>query len=91
MRKSALFLAIAMIAAAPSVALAAKKGAQPADPNAAGKKFVREAVMQPVYAWQAMKPKPATDAKAAKKSGKKAAKKSGKKAGKKPAKKAAKK
>ena len=82
MRKSALILAAMMIAAAPTAALAAKKGAQPADPNAAGKKFVREAVMQPVYAWQAMtKPaaaKPAKATKAAKKSGKKAAKKAAK-------------
>jgi len=52
MRKSALILAALMIAAAPTAALAAKKAKAPADPNAAGKKFVTEAFMQPVYAWQ---------------------------------------
>jgi hypothetical protein len=52
MRKSALILAIIMIAAAPTAALAAKKAKAPADPNAPAKKFVTEAFMQPVYAWQ---------------------------------------
>ena len=52
MRKSALILAVIMIAAAPTAALAAKKAKAPADPNAAGKKFVTEAFMQPVYAAQ---------------------------------------
>jgi hypothetical protein len=52
MRKSALVLAIVMIAAAPTAALAAKKAKAPADPNAPAKKFVTEGLMQPVYAWQ---------------------------------------
>jgi hypothetical protein len=53
MRKSALVLAIIMIAAAPTAALAAKKAAKaPADPNAPAKKFVYEGFMQPVYAMQ---------------------------------------
>jgi hypothetical protein len=52
MRKSALVLAIIMIAAAPTAALAAKKAKAPADPNAPAKKFVQEAFMQPVYAMQ---------------------------------------
>jgi len=52
MRKSALILAIIMIAAAPTAALAAKKAKAPADPNAPAKKFVTEGFMQPVYAWQ---------------------------------------
>jgi hypothetical protein len=53
MRKCALALAIVMIAAAPTAALAAKKkAAAPADPNAPAKKFVTEGFMQPVYAWQ---------------------------------------
>ena len=52
MRKSALVLAIIMIAAAPTAALAAKKAAAPADPNAPAKKFVKEGLMQPFYAWQ---------------------------------------
>ena len=53
MRKSALVLAIIMIAAAPTAALAAKKAKAPADPNAPAKKFVHEAFMQPIYAMQA--------------------------------------
>ncbi len=52
MRKGALVLAVLAIAAAPTAALAAGKKSAPADPNAAGKKFVKEAFMQPVYAWQ---------------------------------------
>jgi hypothetical protein len=52
MRKSALIVAIIMIAAAPTAALAAKKAKAPADLNAPAKKFVTEAFMQPVYAWQ---------------------------------------
>ena len=52
MRKSALILAIIMIAAAPTAALAAKKAKAPADPNAPAKKFVTEGFMQPVYAGQ---------------------------------------
>jgi hypothetical protein len=54
MRKSALLLAAVMIAAAPTAALAAKKAKAPADPNAAGKKFVHSAFMQPYYAWQSI-------------------------------------
>ena len=53
MRKSALLLASLMIAAAPTAALAAKAKA-PADPNAAGKKFVTAAFMQPYHAWQSI-------------------------------------
>jgi hypothetical protein len=53
MRKSALLLAAVVIAAAPTAALAAKAKA-PADPNAAGKKFVYNAMMQPYYAWQSI-------------------------------------
>lgn len=53
MRKSAFVLAVLMIAAAPSAALAAKAKA-PADPNAAGKAFVRAAAQQPVLIWQQM-------------------------------------
>ncbi len=53
MRKSALVLALIMIAAAPTAALAAKKAAAPADPNAPAKKFVHELFMQPTYAMQA--------------------------------------
>ena len=53
MRKSALLLAAVMIPAAPTAALAAKAKA-PADPNAAGKKFVYNAFMQPYYAWQSI-------------------------------------
>jgi hypothetical protein len=52
MRRSALVLAIIMIAAAPTAALAAKKAAAPADLNAPAKKFVTEGFMQPVYLWQ---------------------------------------
>ena len=51
MRKGALLLALVMVAVAPTAALAAKAKA-PADPNWAGKKFVYELSMQPVYAWQ---------------------------------------
>jgi hypothetical protein len=59
MRKGALVLALAMVVAAPTVALAAKK-APPKDPNWAGQKFVYELSMQPVYAWQSVvAPKPA--------------------------------
>jgi hypothetical protein len=54
MRKGALLLALVMIAAAPTAALAAKKAKAPVDPNAAGKKFVYEASMQPYYAWQSV-------------------------------------
>lgn len=54
MRKSALLLAVLMIAAAPATALAAKKKAGPSDPNANGKKFVMAAWQQPVYIWQGM-------------------------------------
>jgi hypothetical protein len=59
MRKGALLLALAMVATAPTAALAAKKPA-PKDPNWAGQKFVYELSMQPVYAWQSVwAPKPA--------------------------------
>lgn len=47
MRRSALILAIIMVAAAPATALAAKAKA-PADPNANSKKFVAAAFQQPV-------------------------------------------
>jgi hypothetical protein len=53
MRKSALVLALVMIASAPTAALAQKAKA-PADPNAAGKKLVYSAAMQPYYAWQSI-------------------------------------
>ncbi len=52
MRKGALLLALVILAAAPTAALAAKKAKAPTDPNAGGKKFVYELSMQPVYAWQ---------------------------------------
>jgi hypothetical protein len=59
MRKSALLLALVMVAAAPTAALAAKAKA-PADPNWAGKKFVTTGLMQPYYAWQGIwAPQPA--------------------------------
>jgi hypothetical protein len=59
MRKGALVLAVVMVAAAPTAALA-KKAKAPQDPNWAGKKFVYELSMQPVYAWQSVAaPKPA--------------------------------
>jgi hypothetical protein len=54
MRKSALLLAAVMIAAAPTAALAKAKAKAPADPNAAGKKFVYNGFMQPYYAWQSI-------------------------------------
>jgi len=47
MRKSALILALIMVAAAPATALA-KKAKAPADPNAPAKKFVTAAFQQPV-------------------------------------------
>lgn len=47
MRKSALLLAVVMIAAAPATAFA-KKAKAPADLNANGKKFVAAAWQQPV-------------------------------------------
>jgi hypothetical protein len=47
MRKSALILALIMVAAAPATALA-KKAAAPADLNAPAKKFVTAAFTQPV-------------------------------------------
>lgn len=59
MRKGALLLALVMVAAAPTAALAAKAKA-PQDPNWAGKKFVYSLSMQPVYAWQSVwAPQPA--------------------------------
>jgi hypothetical protein len=54
MRKSALLLAVLMVAAAPATALAAKKKAGPADPNANAKKFVASAAQQPVHIWRGM-------------------------------------
>jgi hypothetical protein len=55
MRKSALLLAVLMVAAAPATALAAKKkAAAPADPNANAKKFVASAAQQPVHIWRGM-------------------------------------
>ena len=53
MRKSALILAIVMVAAAPATALA-KNTKAPADPNAAGRKFVAASWQQPVIIWQGM-------------------------------------
>jgi hypothetical protein len=53
MRRSALILAVLMVAAAPATAFAAKKAAAPADPNANGKKFVAAGFNQPVVLWQA--------------------------------------
>jgi hypothetical protein len=53
MRRSALILAIIMVAAAPATALAAKKAKAPADPNANAKKFVAAGFNQPVVLWQA--------------------------------------
>lgn len=47
MRKSALILAVIMVAAAPATAFA-KKAKAPADPNANGRKFVTAAFQQPV-------------------------------------------
>lgn len=47
MRKSALILALIMVAAAPATAFA-KKAKAPADPNAAGKKFATAGFQQPV-------------------------------------------
>ena len=56
MRRSALILAIIMVAAAPATALAAKAKA-PVDPNANSKKFVTAAFQQPVVlATAAMSP-----------------------------------
>jgi hypothetical protein len=83
MKKLALLVAVAVAAAAPSVAFAAKKkAAQPAaatDLNANSKKFVRDLSMQPVYALRsATQPVAKADAKPAKKSAKKAAKKKAK-------------
>ena len=54
MRKGALLLALVMLAAAPTAALAAGKAKAPSDPNWAGKKFVHAVAMQPYYAWQAV-------------------------------------
>jgi hypothetical protein len=64
MRKGALLLAVLMVAAAPSAALAAKKKAKaPAAPakfdttktnsNEASARFVRDGLMQPQKAWDA--------------------------------------
>lgn len=50
MRKSALVLALVMVASGSTTALAAKKA--PADPNAGGKKFFYELAMQPSYVVQ---------------------------------------
>ncbi len=50
MRKSALVLALVMVASGSTAALAAKKA--PPDPNAGGKKFFYELSMQPVYVAQ---------------------------------------
>ena len=54
MRKSALILAILMVAAAPATALAAKKAKAPADPNAPAKRFVLAAFQQPLTIWNAL-------------------------------------
>ncbi len=53
MRKSALILAIVMVAAAPATALA-KKAKAPANPNAPAVKFVNTAAQQPVVIWNGM-------------------------------------
>ena len=53
MRKSALILAIIMVAAAPATALAAKAKA-PADPNAPAKKFATAGLSQPLVIWNGM-------------------------------------
>jgi len=61
MRKCALFLAVLMVATAPTVALAAKKKAAapkkydttPANMNEAGQRFVRNMWMLPADAWNA--------------------------------------
>jgi hypothetical protein len=53
MRKSALILALVMVAAAPATALA-KKAKAPADPNAPAKKFVTAAAQQPVAIWNGL-------------------------------------
>ncbi len=61
MRKGALLLALIMVAAAPTAALAAKKKAPakpmmysttPANSNEMSMKFVRSGLMQPMMAWQ---------------------------------------
>ncbi len=60
MRKSALVLALVMVATAPTAVLAAPKAKTPQDPNWAGKKFVMTGMMQPYYAWQSVwAPQPA--------------------------------
>ena len=51
MRKGALLLALVMVAAAPTAALAAKAKA-PVDPNANTKKLMYTLSMQPVYVMQ---------------------------------------
>ncbi|MBZ0139750.1 MAG: hypothetical protein K8H87_08225 [Pseudorhodoplanes sp.] len=53
MRKSALLLAIVMIAAAPATAFA-KKAKAPADPNATSKNFVAAAWQQPGHVLKGM-------------------------------------
>jgi hypothetical protein len=53
MRKSALILAIIMVAAAPATALA-KKAKAPADPNAPAKKFAANGFQQPVVIWNGL-------------------------------------
>jgi hypothetical protein len=58
-----------MVAAAPSIALAAKaKGpkkvdTKPSNSNELSAAFVREGLMQPMRAWESTKPKPAAKAK----------------------------
>lgn len=65
MRKSALILALAVVVAAPSVALAQKAAPKaPANPNANGQKFVQAAFMQPYLAWQSVWTPKAAPAKA---------------------------
>lgn len=53
MRKSALILAVIMVAAAPATALA-KKAKAPADPNAPAKRFAAAGFQQPVVLWNGM-------------------------------------
>jgi hypothetical protein len=51
MRKSALILAIIMVAAAPATVFAKKA---PADPNAPAKKFATTGLQQPLVIWNGM-------------------------------------
>ncbi|HZP79878.1 MAG TPA: hypothetical protein VFB45_27335 [Pseudolabrys sp.] len=48
MKKSALILVAALALSLPTVALAKKKAAEPANPNANGEKYVSDLLMTPV-------------------------------------------